>query len=54
MAGLEGIRSNNWGLDSKPTLKIDEVMEWTEEQIKEKWSFVYNNIMDFKLINNIK
>jgi hypothetical protein len=54
MAGLEGISYNNWGLDSKPTLKIDEVMEWTEEQIKEKWSYVWNNVMDFKLINNIK
>jgi hypothetical protein len=54
MAGLEGISYNNWGLDSKPILKIDEAMEWSEEQIKEKWAFVYNNVMDFKLINNIK
>jgi hypothetical protein len=54
MAGLEGISYNYWGLDSKPVLKIDEAMEWSEEQIKEKWAFVYNNVMDFKLINNIK
>jgi hypothetical protein len=54
MAGLEGISYNSWGLDSKPMLKIDEAMQWSEEQIKEKWAFIYNNVMDFKLINNIK
>lgn len=54
MAGLEGISYNNWGLDSKPMLKIDEAMEWSVDQIKEKWAFVWNNVMDFKFINNIK
>jgi hypothetical protein len=54
MAGLEGNSYKVWGLDKKPMLKIDEVIEWSKDEIKEKWAFIYNNIMDFKLINNIK
>jgi hypothetical protein len=29
-------------------------MEMSSEDLNRKWSYIYNNIMDFKLINNIK
>jgi len=54
MAGIEGIKYNVWGLDEKPKTRIDDVMEISMEDINRKWSYIYNNIMDFKLINNIK
>lgn len=54
MSGLEGVEYEIWGLDKKPTLKIDEAMEITPAQIQSKWSYLYNNINHFKRINNIK
>jgi hypothetical protein len=54
MAGIEGIKYNIWGLDEKPITRIDDVMEMSSEKLNRKWSYIYNNIMDFKLINNIK
>jgi hypothetical protein len=54
MAGIEGIKYNVWGLDEKPKTRIDDVMEMSSEELNRKWSYIYNNIMDFKLINNIK
>lgn len=54
MAGIEGIKYNVWGLDEKPATRIDDVMEMSSEELNRKWSYIYNNIMDFKLINNIK
>lgn len=54
MAGIEGIKYNVWGLDEKPKTRIDDVMEISMEDLNRKWSYIYNNIMDFKLINNIK
>jgi hypothetical protein len=54
MAGIENTKYNVWGLDKKPTTRIDDVMEMSSEELNRKWSYIYNNIMDFKLINNIK
>lgn len=54
MAGIEGTKYNVWGLDEKPKTRIDDVMEMSSEDLNRKWSYIYNNIMDFKLINNIK
>jgi len=54
MAGIERIKYNVWGLDEKPKTRIDDVMEMSSEDLNRKWSYIYNNIMDFKLINNIK
>jgi hypothetical protein len=54
MAGIEDIKYNVWGLDEKPKTRIDDVMDMSMEDISRKWSTIYNNIMDFKLINNIK
>jgi hypothetical protein len=54
MAGIENTKYNVWGLDKKPTTRIDDVMEMPSEELTRKWSYIYNNIMDFKLINNIK
>ena len=53
MAGLEGNLYKGWGLDKKPKIRIDDVMEMSSEDLKNKWSFIYNNIMDFKQINNL-
>jgi hypothetical protein len=54
MAGIENTKYSVWGLDKKPTTRIDDVMEMSSEELNRKWSYIYNNIMDFKLINNIK
>lgn len=54
MAGIENIKYNVWGLDSKPKTRIDDVMDMSSEDLNRKWHTIYNNIMDFKLINNIK
>jgi hypothetical protein len=54
MAGIENIKYNVWGLDEKPKTRIDDVMDMSMEDISRKWPTIYNNIMDFKLINNIK
>jgi hypothetical protein len=54
MAGIGDIKYNVWGLDEKPKTRIDDVMDMSMEDISRKWPTIYNNIMDFKLINNIK
>ena len=54
MAGIEKTKYNVWGLDEKPKTRIDDVMEMSTEDLNRKWVTIYNNIMDFKLINNIK
>ena len=53
-SGIEKTKYNVWGLDEKPKTRIDDVMEMSSEDLNRKWSYIYNNIMDFKLINNIK
>jgi hypothetical protein len=54
MAGIEFNKYNVWGLDKKPITKIDTIMDLSNEEITKRWPYIYNNIMDFKLINNIK
>jgi len=54
MSGIEKTKYNVWGLDEKPKTRIDDVMEMSTEDLNRKWVTIYNNIMDFKLINNIK
>jgi hypothetical protein len=54
MSGIEYNKYNVWGLDKKPITKIDEVMDMPSHELTRRWSYIYNNIMDFKLINNIK
>jgi len=54
LAGIDRIKYHVWGLDEKPKTRIDDVMEMSSEDLNRKWSYIYNNIMDFKLINNIK
>jgi hypothetical protein len=52
MAAFDGTTYEHWGLDKKPTTKIDQVID--EEFNSDVYDLIEWNTDTFKLINNIK